>query len=111
MPDDPHEPTRASRRLKIFQPAALLGPDGRSRIHLLDVSRTGVLAHADLPPGPGARVELECAGLVLPARVRWRDGRRFGLEFDSPLGGDQLEIIARRGGAVTPGPAPDPKPA
>ena len=103
MPDDRHEPIRASQRVKVFQPAALRCADGARRIHLLDVSRTGILGHALSPPDPGERVELDCAGLVAAARVRWRDGRRFGLEFDTPLTHDRLEVLAREGGAAGPG--------
>ena len=96
-----YEALRASRRLKVFQPATLLGADGQMRVHLLDVSRTGVLGHAASPPAPGARVQLDCAGQVSRARVRWIDGPRFGLEFERPLHADRMEHIARQGGALS----------
>ncbi|WP_129794269.1 PilZ domain-containing protein [Sphingosinicella sp. CPCC 101087] len=100
-----YEALRASRRLKVFQPATLLGADGRLRVHLLDVSRTGVLGHAASPPAPGSRVELDCAGQLRPALVRWNDGPRFGLEFEQPLPDERMEQIARQGGALPPTPA------
>jgi hypothetical protein len=96
-----YEALRASRRLKVFQPATLLDDAGHRRVHLLDVSRTGVLGHAASPPAPGARVGLDCGGEVSSALVRWSDGPRFGLEFDRPLAADRMERIARQGGALS----------
>ena len=101
VPPGGYEALRGSRRLKVFQPAGLLGAAGPARVHLLDVSHTGVLGHAESPPAPGERVELDCAGLTTAATVRWRDGRRFGLEFEAPLDSDRMERIARQGGALS----------
>ncbi len=85
---------RIARRVKVFQPAELFsGPSGR-RIHLLDVSNTGALAHAQEPPAKGERVRVECLGLVREASVRWSEGKRFGLLFDRPLSPAQLQMLA-----------------
>ena len=90
---------RASRRLKVFQPATLDGPTGSARIHLLDVSASGARGHMADPPSEGERVVLECEGVSLQAVVRWRDGNRFGLSFDEPLTDVQLVHVARAGSA------------
>ena len=97
---------RGSRRLKVFQPASLRSGDGCVRVHLLDVSHTGLLGHAPVPPWPGERVELDIPGLLVAASVRWRDGRRFGVQFDTPLGDDQLARLTRQGTAPIPRPEP-----
>ena len=88
---------RASRRLKVFQPATLDGPIGSARIHLLDVSASGARGHMANPPSEGDRVVLACEGLSLQAVVRWRTGSRFGLAFDAPLSEAQLILFTRTG--------------
>ncbi|WP_162806742.1 PilZ domain-containing protein [Sphingosinicella terrae] len=95
MGGDDKAELRRSRRLKVFQPAALAGPAGTIRIHLLDVSATGALAYAaTAPPAVGDALQLECAGIVAAATVRWCKGNRFGLHFDAPLDAEALRRIA-----------------
>jgi hypothetical protein len=67
---------------------------GCSRIHLLDVSISGALAHAVAPPPPGTRVRIECGELSRGARTCWREASRFGLRFDLPLRTEELEALA-----------------
>lgn len=81
------------KRAKIFHPATLSLNGAAARIHLLDVSETGALAHGTPPPRL-ASVEVSCAGLHRTARVRWCEGKRFGLQFDRPLLPSQLEALA-----------------
>ena len=92
---------RCSKRLKVFQPARLAGPDAEARIHLLDVSATGALAHAaETAPAAGAALYLECSGIRAAVTVRWSRGQRFGLHFDVPLDPDQLRRITKAGASL-----------
>lgn len=87
---------RGSRRLKIFQPAALACASGGEavRIHLLDLSRTGALAHAAAPPLETARVTILCGAMEVGATVVWTRGRRFGLRFSAPVCETLVEALA-----------------
>lgn len=71
------------------------------RGHLLDLSRSGALAHADTGVLPGARVELEGIGILTPARVIWVRERRFGLRFETLLSDALVTMIV--GGIISPG--------
>lgn len=85
---------RCAKRVKVFQPAQLVRDGASLRIHLLDVSETGALAHAQEPTAAGARVRVECEGVVREASVRWCEGPRFGLVFDRPLLPQQVAMLA-----------------
>jgi hypothetical protein len=95
--------SRGAKRVKVFQPATLVREGATLRIHLLDVSATGALAHAQEPPPARSQVEVRCADLVRTASVRWSEGKRFGLLFDRPLLDADLDAIAaRRSVALSP---------
>lgn len=87
---------RDSRRLKVFQPAALASASGGDplRIHLLDLSSTGALAHADAPPPTTACVTITCGAMEVGATVVWTSGRRFGLRFAAPVCDRLIETLA-----------------
>lgn len=82
---------RAKSRVKIFQPAQMRSELGIDRVHLLNLSATGAMAHHQAePPVLGSTVHIACAGLWRDARIVWVDGSRFGICFLSPLTDDQL---------------------
>lgn len=85
---------RGVRRVKIFQPATLVREAAKLRIHLLDLSESGALAHAQEPPPARSRVQVECQGVVRTASVRWSEGKRFGLLFDRPLPAIDVKRLA-----------------
>lgn len=76
---------RAVPRYKIFEPVRLHFRGAWSRGHLLDLSSTGALAHAERPPEPGDAIRVEGAGLCLSGDVLWSRARRFGIGFTLPL--------------------------
>jgi hypothetical protein len=80
--------------MKVFQPATFTGAGPAARMHLLDVSATGALAHAHEPPARGARLRIECLGVARGATVKWSEGKRFGLLFDRPLTADEVDRLA-----------------
>lgn len=69
------------QRLKVFQPVVLHNGVSAIRAHLLNISRTGALAYSVEAADRGTVVRLHLEGTVIPARVLWRDGKRFGLSF------------------------------
>lgn len=87
--------SRAAKRVKVFQPATLVREGVRLRMHLLDISETGALAHSPEPPSARSRVQVECEGVLRTASVRWSEGKRFGLLFDRPLLAADLDKLAR----------------
>ena len=83
---------RAGRRLKVFLPATLEGGPVE-RIHILNISANGALCHADDSPESGTQVNLASAGLIIAARVVWRDGQRFGIRFARSIDEAQIAMI------------------
>lgn len=75
-----------------------LGEQGRCSAVTSNLSRGGLAAICDSPPGPGAAVVIRFAGRGgIPARVVWRAGRRVGIQFERELNlfecfGAQLQI-------------------
>ena len=88
---------RQGSRTRVLLPAVLLAAGRPSRIHLLDVSHKGALAHAVEPPPPGEIVWLVCRGSEVLARTAWVRGRRFGLAFDSRLPTAKLKLLLAEG--------------
>lgn len=71
--------SRIATRHKVFLPAELSSPAGRTRAHLLNLSATGALLHADAPPANGATVQLHCGTAAWSVRVVWAAEKRFGV--------------------------------
>jgi hypothetical protein len=92
---------RETPRYKLFEPVSMRVDGLPVRGHLLDLSRSGALAHADTGVLPGARVELNGMGILTPARIMWVSGRRFGLRFDTWLSNRLVAMIIE--GATYPG--------
>jgi hypothetical protein len=87
---------RATPRTKIFQPAEICcGGDPPRRVHLLNISTGGALLHGDTVPELGAAVRLLCGVALGPARVRWRNGHRFGVAFAEPIDQAAIDALAR----------------
>jgi hypothetical protein len=85
---------RATPRIKIFQPAELrCGSDAPKRVHLLNISEGGALVYGDVAAQIGAEVQLSCGLPLGAARVRWRDGQRFGVAFTRPIPAAQIEAL------------------
>lgn len=84
---------RATARHKLFEPVTLRIDGVPIRGHLLDLSRSGALAHAEGRVVPGARVEMEGIGILTPGRVVWVRNRKFGLRFDHWLSEPLVAMI------------------
>ena len=89
--------TRQGDRTRVLLPAVILQGGHPSRVHILDLSRKGALAHAPEPPRPGEIVWLVCRGNELLARTAWVRGNRFGLAFDVGVPAAKLDILLKEG--------------
>lgn len=79
------ERQRSAPRHKIFQPTQVHFAAGEVRAHLINVSQSGALVHADPTPRRGDMIRIEIQGILVSAQVRWTDGPRFGLSFIQSL--------------------------
>lgn len=91
-PSPPTEP-RGGPRHKVFLPAEMQGLNGLSRVHLLNLSRTGALIHGERAPAPGAIVQLRCAAATWSVRVVWAQPQRFGVVHVTPLAPDTIRAL------------------
>lgn len=76
---------RQDPRHKMFGPVALRTGDTAFRAHFLDLSCSGALAHSETPPMDGSLLTVEALGLEARGRVIWTNGKRFGIQFSTPL--------------------------
>ena len=89
-------------RFKVFQPIPLGTAVGTVRAHLLNLSRTGALIHCADAPDRGSIVRVMLGDTANPARVMWRDGKRFGVAFAGKLAPAQIdEALAAQNELVT----------
>ncbi|WP_267396351.1 MULTISPECIES: PilZ domain-containing protein [unclassified Sphingomonas] len=91
---------RQHTRFKLFMPTVMDAGRGPIRVHLLNLSASGALAHHASPPLPGERVRLDCLGVLRLATVMWSSGSRFGIAFTLPLG--EAEVARVIGGNDAP---------
>ena len=84
---DPATPDgqRIAHRHKVFLPVRMTSASGDSRVHLINVSLTGALAHQAAPPSRGTPVGIDVEGRTVAGRVVWVDGQRFGIAFAERL--------------------------
>lgn len=88
---------RAEPRVKLAIEAVLMGMEGRQRVTLLDLSRSGARVAFEEPPAEKAGfltwMEFETFGDVV-----WREGLYVGLKFDRPISQECLELTRERVG-------------
>ncbi len=80
-----------AQRYKLFKPIELSCAGQAIRAHLLDLSSTGALAHAETPPPVGARVRVSAGFPLGTAKVIWANGKRFGIAFNLRLDAAQID--------------------
>jgi hypothetical protein len=95
--DDRVEQRRSAARHKLFEPVTMEVHGMPFRAHLLDLSCSGALAHAEMPPLPGGRLVTMLSGFAMRGRVIWVRGKRFGLRFDHCLSGAMVDRLIGMG--------------
>ncbi|MBV9842161.1 MAG: PilZ domain-containing protein [Sphingomonadaceae bacterium] len=88
--------TRKSKREKIFEPVTIVAGVRQSKAHLLDLSLTGALGHADAPPAVGTLITVLCVDEQLKGSVVWIEAKHFGISFDPALEPDTVQRVFRQ---------------
>jgi hypothetical protein len=88
-------PARAARahRHKVFLPVVLNQAGSTTRVHLLDISRTGARANVPHLPPVGDRVRIVWNDIIITGRIAWVRDTRIGIRFDLLLSDSQIETI------------------
>lgn len=94
---------RAAPRYKLFQPTEISVAGETRRAHVLNLSAGGALLYAMDPPASGTKVLVLCGGRLLSARVAWREDRRFGLVFLTPLANAEISKVVAAQNALISG--------
>ena len=76
-----HRPREWRRR--VILPALVRSDGGWGNASILNISSRGFLIRASRPIPKGSKVEVRHAGLIIQARVVWRDGARAGLAAEN----------------------------
>ena len=97
---------RKDRRSLVLLAAKLRTPQGLRDVRLRNLSISGALLEAEDPPAKETEVVFERGETVVPARVAWSGGNRFGIEFHTPI--DESEVLVH---VSRPKPAVPPSPA
>jgi hypothetical protein len=85
------QPKRSLQRSRLYLGAHLECAAGYYQVRLRDVSSAGALLECSDPPSPGSLVELVLGSAIMDAKVAWRDGSWFGIEFELPFSGNLVE--------------------
>lgn len=86
---------RSNKRSMVLLSARIRTTDGQIDVRLRNLSQTGALLEADDLPPVGSEVVFERGETIVPARVAWSKGRRFGIEFHTPIEESELLIHIR----------------
>ena len=82
---------RKDRRSLVLLAAKLRTPQGMLDVRLRNLSISGALLEAETPPAKATEVVFERGETVVPARVAWSSGNRFGIQFDTPI--EESEVL------------------
>ena len=85
-----------SPRRRVDLGAEALTTTGDYRLRLRNVSCTGALAQGESVPPAGRDLVLEVDGAELFCRVVWSGDGRCGLQFDEPIGQQQVVAWSQR---------------
>lgn len=91
---------RSAPRETVLLNAALLTLSASRTVILLDVSRTGARARADLPLTVGQEVWLKVNPVDIFGTVTWINGQECGILFDIPLDDGEVGRLQARGKVI-----------
>lgn len=94
---------RKDRRSLVLLAARLLTGHGLSDVRLRNLSTSGALLEAEEAPAQGSEVVFERGDTIVPARVAWSSGNRFGIQFVTPIEESEVLVHVSR---PKPGAAP-----
>lgn len=86
---------RSAVRHKTFERTTITIAGTTATAHVLNLSMTGALLHADAPVIRSVHVLVGVGGRSVSGEVMWVEGARFGVRFDRPLANEQVEMLLR----------------
>lgn len=81
------------RRFKMFHPAEMRIFDMRVKIHVLNISRSGLLISTETPPPSGANAIFDLGTSERRGRIVWVAGDRCGVQFHVPIEAAELSQL------------------
>lgn len=90
-----HTGKRGAKRARVLLAARLNTVDGEVEARLRDLSRRGALIECEAVLSVGDEVVFTRGKTIVPARVAWTGGGRFGLEFLRMI--DESEVLIQIG--------------
>ncbi len=93
-------PPRA-RRFKLFHLAEMRMPGARVKVHVVNLSTSGLMIRSDASPDPGTIAIFDLGSAERRGRVVWRDADRCGVQFMVPLTDSELDTLLAPSSAST----------
>ncbi|VXC53262.1 PilZ domain-containing protein [Sphingomonas sp. AX6] len=93
-------PTRA-RRFKMFHIAEMRVLDARVKVHVVNLSSSGLMLRSDAPPAVGTVAIFDLGAAERRGRVVWCDTDRCGVQFMVPLTDAELDALMAPSAAST----------
>ena len=90
--DNEENESRRFGRHRIMLAVNIYSVHGELGGVLLDVSRGGAMLNAHPPLPVGCKLVIERQHLEVPGVVRWVEGNRFGIQFDTLL--SELDVLS-----------------
>ena len=88
------EADRRHERTHLFLAASLCSKAGSGPVHVRNISASGALIEGSIAPADGEPVILKRGRLAAAASMIWKEGRRAGIAFGSPI--DVADWMARQ---------------
>lgn|GEM_PF-6831498 len=85
-------PPRA-RRFKMFHLAEMRVMDARIKIHVVNLSTSGMMLRSDVAPAPGTIAIFDLGSVERRGRVVWSDSDRCGVQFMVPLTDAEMDAL------------------
>ena len=98
---DPFADRRVHPRVEVALPAFLQADAERHHVQILDLSPGGAKLDCAASLAVGTAVTLDCGTLRRGAAVRWQNGGRTGLCFDSELDAREASALIERSKALS----------
>lgn len=85
-------PSRA-RRFKMFHVAEMRVLDARVKVHVVNLSSSGLMLRSDAPPSVGTVAIFDLGVAERRGRVVWCDTDRCGVQFMVPLTDAEMDAL------------------
>ncbi len=82
-----------ARRFKMFHVAEMRVLDARVKVHVVNLSRSGLMLRSDAPPPRGTMAIFDLGVAERRGRVVWCERDRCGVQFMVPLTDAELTML------------------